>query len=302
VQPAVAQHAKACAYDRAGLGHSDPARGPRTPIAIAEDLHALIDAAGLKRPLILVGHSLGGFNVKLHAALYPEDVAGLVLVDPSEERTWPRTRAAIQAQFGERLAARSELIDQGALAGLVDHYRGCRTAALEKPLDPAAISYRRCSDPVRPKLGPDIAAMRQKIQVTTSYQAAQASEIEFSIYGTEAADSVYARLFRPGAFGSMPLIVLTHDQGQSDDPLEALGTAQWLALHRGSAQLSRRGVQRTVPRTSHHIELDAPEAIVAAITEVISQSATKNHAQAANQQASRRASTSRPSKPRARLP
>jgi pimeloyl-ACP methyl ester carboxylesterase len=271
VQPAVARQAKACAYDRAGLGHSDPARGPRTPVAIADDLHALISAAGLKRPLILVGHSLGGFNVKLHAALYPEDVAGLVLVDPSEERTWDRTRAAIQSKYGYRLAARSELIDQGALAGLVEHYRGCRAVASEKPLDPASTSYRRCSDPVRPKLGPDIAAMRQKVQVTSAYQSAQASEIEFSIYGTELADPVYARLFRPGAFGSMPLIVLTHEQTQSDDPLEALGSVQWLALHRSSAELSRRGVQRIIPRTSHHIELDAPDAIVAAITEIIEQ-------------------------------
>jgi pimeloyl-ACP methyl ester carboxylesterase len=271
VQPEIAKEATACAYDRAGLGHSEPARGPRTPVAIADDLHALISAAGLKRPLILVGHSLGGFNVKLHAALYPEDVAGLVLVDPSEERTWDRTREAIQAKFGERLAARSELIDQGALAGLVNHYSGCRTAALEKALDPSSMTYRRCSDPVRPKLGPEIAAMRQKIQVTAAYQSAQASEIEFSIYGRSEADPVYSRLFRPGAFGNMPLVVLTHEQATTDDPLEALGNAQWLALHRGSAQLSRRGVQRMVPGTSHHIELDGPEAIVAAIREVLAQ-------------------------------
>jgi pimeloyl-ACP methyl ester carboxylesterase len=240
-------------------------------VAIVEDLHALIGAAGLKRPLVLVGHSLGGFNVKLHTALYPEDVAGLVLVDPSEERTWDRTRAAIQAKFGERLAARSELIDLGALAGLVDHYRGCRTTALQKALDPSSVTYRRCSDPPRAQLGSEIAAMRQKIQVTAAYQTAQASEIEFSIYGTELANPIYARLFRPGAFGAMPLVVLTHEQTPTTDPLEALGNAQWLALHRGSAALSRRGVQRMVPRSSHHIELDAPEAIVAAIKEVIAQ-------------------------------
>jgi pimeloyl-ACP methyl ester carboxylesterase len=277
VQPRIAVEATACGYDRAGLGHSEPARGPRTPVAIVDDLHALINAAGLKRPLILVGHSLGGFNVKLHAALYPEDVAGLVLVDPSEERTWDRTRHEIRAKFGDRLAARSELIDQGALAGLVDHYRGCRTAALKEALDPSSITYGRCSDPGRPKLGPEIAAMRQKIQVTPAYQSAQASEIEFSIYGTDVADPVYAQLFRPGAFGDLPMIVLTHEPAPAHDALERLGNAQWLALHRGSAELSRRGVQRIVPKTSHHIELDAPDAIVAAIREVIAQMRSGGH-------------------------
>jgi pimeloyl-ACP methyl ester carboxylesterase len=269
VQPKVASRARACAYDRAGLGHSDPARGPRTPVAIAEDLHALIGAAGLKQPIVLVGHSLGGFNVKLHAALFPDDVAGLVLVDPSEERTWPRTREMVRRKYGERLAARSELLDQGALAGLVEHYNGCRVAALDRALDPASPQYKRCSDPVRPKLGPDIAAMRQRIQVTPAYQTAQASEIAFSIYGTEAADPVYARLFTPGAFADKPLVVLTHDQGSPTDPIEALGVDQWLALHRSSAQLSRSGVHRIVPGTSHHIELDAPEAVVTAISEVL---------------------------------
>ncbi|HEV2567896.1 alpha/beta hydrolase [Sphingomonas sp.] len=271
VQPVVGKQARACAYDRAGLGHSDPARGPRTPVAIAEDLHALIEAAALKKPIVLVGHSLGGFNVKLHAALYPEDVAGLVLVDPSEERTWDRTREMVRQKYGERLAARSELIDHGALAGLVEHYVGCRAAALEKPLDPSSTQYKRCSDPVRPKLGPDVAAMRQKIQVTPAYQAAQASEIAYSIYGTDSADPVYARLFRPGALADIPIRVLTHDLGTPTDPLEALGVDQWLALHRESARLSRRGTQRIVPGTTHHIELDAPEAVVAAIAEVLAE-------------------------------
>ena len=75
VQPAIAKRARACAYDRAGLGDSDPGGEPRSPVALVEDLHALARAAPLARPLVLVGHSLGGFDVKLYAALYPDDVA-----------------------------------------------------------------------------------------------------------------------------------------------------------------------------------------------------------------------------------
>ena len=69
VQPEVARTTRACAYDRAGLGYSDPAVLPRSPVAIAEDLHALIRIAELPRPLVLVGHSLGGFRQALRCAL-----------------------------------------------------------------------------------------------------------------------------------------------------------------------------------------------------------------------------------------
>jgi pimeloyl-ACP methyl ester carboxylesterase len=275
VQPALAGQARACAYDRAGLGYSDPARGPRTPAAIADDLHALIKAAGLGKPIILVGHSLGGFNVKLHAALYPEDVAGLVLVDPSEERDWDRTRELMRARYGEALAARAELADKGFLGFLADRYRECAQAAKAGDLDPASITYRRCSDPPRPQLGPAIAAERQRLQVKPAYQAAQASEILSGIYGANTSDTVYARLFRPGVFGDLPMVVLTHGKAEAGDELDALGDAQWLELHRQTARLSRRGVQRTVPGTGHHIELEAPQAIVEAVREVIAQSRTR---------------------------
>jgi pimeloyl-ACP methyl ester carboxylesterase len=271
VQPKLAGEARACTYDRAGLGYSDPAIGPRTPASIADDIHELIRAADLPQPVIMVGHSLGGFNVKLYAELYPEDVAGLVLVDPAEERAWDRTRDQIRAKFGEKLAARAELTDQRWLGFLIQRYRDCNDAARAGDLDPASITYRRCSDPPRPQLGPAVAAERQKLQVKPTYQVAQASEIVSGIYGDHAADPVYARLFQPGSLGDIPLIVLSHGKPGGDEELDKLDDFQGLELHRASARLSRRGVQRTVPDTTHHIELEAPDAIVAAVREVIAQ-------------------------------
>lgn len=269
VQPAVATEARACAYDRAGLGYSDPAPGPRTPVAIVEDLHALISAAKLPTPLVLVGHSLGGFNVKLYAALYPRDVAGLVLADPADERSAERTQGMLRARFGASLAARAELLDQTFVTLLLDRYRRCAQAARETALEPGSETYRRCSDPVRPRLGTEIAAERLRIQVTPAYQAAQASEIVNSVYGDERGDRVYADLFRPGAFGPKPLIVLTHGLYDPADPLELAGQAAAIALHSETARLSTRGRRRTVPGAHHNIEIDAPEAIVEAIREVL---------------------------------
>jgi pimeloyl-ACP methyl ester carboxylesterase len=271
VQPEVARTTRACAYDRAGLGYSDPAVLPRSPVAIAEDLHALIRAADLPRPLILVGHSLGGFNVKLYAALYPEDVAGMVLVDPAEERSWDRTRRALRARFGERLAARAELMDATFLEWLLSRYRNCNEAARANGLDPASPVYARCTDPVRTQLGPELAAERQRLQVTATYQGAQASEILNSVYGAQRGNIVYERLFRPGMFGTRPLIVLTHGNHDANDPLDLLDFTQGVMLHRQTAALSRRGQHRIVPETNHNIELDAPQAIVEAVATILSQ-------------------------------
>ena len=271
VQPRVAARARACAYDRAGLGYSDPSRMPRTPGAIVEDMHALIHKAGLKTPLVLVGHSLGGFNVKLYAALYPEDVAGLVLVDPAEERANDRLRSFMIRRYGASLAARSELSDLTGLAWLLGRYEGCVAAVTTKELDPASIQYRRCSDPVRAPLGPVIAAERQKLQVTAAYQEAQASEIANSVYGDLRADAAYAALFKPGMLGRKPMIVLTHGIVPPDDPIEAASMAGWTQLHRETARLSRRGRQRTVPDTHHNIEIDDPQAVIDAVDEVLAE-------------------------------
>lgn len=269
VQPLVARNLRACAYDRAGLGYSEEARGPRSPVAIAEDLHVLIGKADLKTPLILVGHSLGGSTAKLHAALFPGDVAGLVLIEPSEERAWDRTRTLIRARFGAALAARAELGDRDVLGMIVGRYAACRQAAQASgDLDPASTLYRRCSDPPRTVLGDQVAAERQRLQVKVRYQLAQASEIENSIYGTNATDPAYARLFTPGVLGDRPLILLTRTDAKPEDDLDAVDIFQTAELQRQTIALSRRGSRRTVAGVSHHIELDAPEVAAQAITDV----------------------------------
>ena len=82
--PALTAQTRVCAYDRAGLGLSDPSTlRPRTSQDIALDLHKLLAAAGVTGPYVLVGHSIGGFHVRVFAAQYPAEVVGMVLVDSS---------------------------------------------------------------------------------------------------------------------------------------------------------------------------------------------------------------------------
>ena len=80
-----------CTFDRAGYGGSDPGPMPRTPRANADDLRALLAAAGIRAPFVLVGHSLGGLNAQAYWRQYPEEVAGLVLFDPPP-RAWLERR------------------------------------------------------------------------------------------------------------------------------------------------------------------------------------------------------------------
>ena len=81
-----------CSYDRAGLGYSDSSPQPRTSKVMAEELHALLQNASISPPYILVGHSMGGYNIRLFADIYRSEVAGVVLVDsshPEQEKRFP---------------------------------------------------------------------------------------------------------------------------------------------------------------------------------------------------------------------
>ncbi len=92
VEPQIAKFTRVCSYDRAGIGYSDASSQARTSKVIASELHALLHAAGVAPPYVLVGHSMGGYNVRLYASLYRNEVAGMVLVDashPDQENRFP---------------------------------------------------------------------------------------------------------------------------------------------------------------------------------------------------------------------
>ncbi len=83
VQPQIAAFTSVCSYDRPGYGWSERSSEPRVPSAMAKELHALLTKAGEQPPFILVGHSMGAFNILMFAHRYPDEVSALVLVDGS---------------------------------------------------------------------------------------------------------------------------------------------------------------------------------------------------------------------------
>ncbi|HEX5706184.1 MAG TPA: alpha/beta fold hydrolase [Pyrinomonadaceae bacterium] len=118
VRPRVAEFARVCAYDRAGRGGSEEARGePHTGEDIVRDLRVLLSKAGERAPFVLVGHSLGGVLARIYASRHPREVAGMVLVDSAHEEQDARAEAMIpeevKAQFTEeeRRVMSSERLD-----------------------------------------------------------------------------------------------------------------------------------------------------------------------------------------------
>ena len=85
VQKEVAAFARTVSYDRAGLGQSELGPKPRSAKQIATELHTALEKAGVKPPYLLVGHSFGGIYVRVFAEMYPKEVVGMVLLDPSQE-------------------------------------------------------------------------------------------------------------------------------------------------------------------------------------------------------------------------
>src|SRR5215216_907289 len=85
VQREVSDTTRVCAYDRAGMGWSEMGPEPRDAKQISSELHTLLSKAGIKGPYVLVGHSFGGMYMQTYAARYPDEVAGVTLVDSSTE-------------------------------------------------------------------------------------------------------------------------------------------------------------------------------------------------------------------------
>jgi pimeloyl-ACP methyl ester carboxylesterase len=134
VAPAVARDSRICVYDRAGRGWSDDAEGPQDAVQIAADLHTLLDRAHVPGPYVLAGHSFGGLYVQTFAAKYPDQVAGLVLLDSTAPKPGPalppRTESynvlgRVSAMFSAvaHLGA-GRLIAQASYSSLPPYFRG----------------------------------------------------------------------------------------------------------------------------------------------------------------------------------
>jgi pimeloyl-ACP methyl ester carboxylesterase len=165
VQPEVAQIARVCSYDRAGLGWSEAGDRPYEPFAVAGELHALLERAEEPGPHVVVGHGLGAAFAALYAAQFGSDVTGLVLVDPPAPGPAPERNPMMRLVHASPWLARTGVLRatrmmSGNAAGLPDLSAGALGAFLNRPdhLTRAAIELSRWDEAVRLAAGVAIEA------------------------------------------------------------------------------------------------------------------------------------------------
>ncbi len=141
IQESTEPFAATVSYDRAGLGWSGRCQTARTPANVAAELHEMLRGAEIRPPFILVGHSFGGLVMRRFALLYPDEVAGVLLVDPMRCEEWPPLEPSKQSQLdmGKKLLRYAMPITQCGLARLAVTLLFCRAAKLSKQLAGAAL-------------------------------------------------------------------------------------------------------------------------------------------------------------------
>jgi pimeloyl-ACP methyl ester carboxylesterase len=255
-QPEIAKKVHVCAFDRAAFGFSDPA--PRPPILsdTVNDLQAALKAAAVPGPYVLVGHSLGGLEALLFAQRWPQEVAGMVLLDTS-----PAAEFLIEVnQPGYDEAEGFERWTKEMLR--------CVQLAARGPLDPSNPEYQQCSIGPLPDDSPVALRKIWPSFFTTAYWIARVSEL--SSLWTHRYDGVdHLHL------GDKPLVVLSADVGWDlNGPSGSFWRKYrnlWFAQHEALAHLSSRGVHRMIKHSGHEIQLDNPQAVVDAVDEVVSE-------------------------------
>ena len=258
VQPEIAKGARACTFDRAGIGFSDPAKRPNTSENVVADLHKALGAAGIKPPYVLVGNSLGGANVQVFAYRYPAEVKGLVLVEPQTEHETERLDKA----SGGRIKGMYAMVKQQ------DQY--CLAAA-KKGFKAGSDEFNNCVGKPQDYYGPVLGAQVQAMFMKPAYWDVRASEF----VAIDSSDAQLRALRKP--FGDLPLVVLTRGvspyavPGQPQSAVNKAVEDENEKIHKELAALSTKGKQRVVPGAGHIIQDEQPAAVVQAVREVLTE-------------------------------
>jgi pimeloyl-ACP methyl ester carboxylesterase len=251
VQQEVSTFARACSYDRAGFGWSDPGPKPRHAQAIADELSAVLQASQQRGPYVLVGASFGGHIVRLFAARHPDETAAVVLVDARHEQVTSRMPRS-WAQLERAGAARQQVM---LLLSRLRLLKWMAKIGGEQAMPPA---LKRLPAEMHPAY------------LAVGYQPKyfQANLAEF-----EAIRQSDAQVKDAGRLGSVPLVVVRHGIPSlfaampQADAVEAEGV--WQGLQAELASLSSHSRLMVAEQSGHMIQLDQPSIVVQAIREIV---------------------------------
>jgi pimeloyl-ACP methyl ester carboxylesterase len=256
VQSEIAKFARVCSYDRAGLGWSDlsPHRG--TPTSLADQLRALLQAAEVPSPYLLVGHSFGALVVHAFAAKYADETSGLVLVDPLDPAEWTPMTAEKQKMIARGVA----LSRRGALAARLGVVRVCLNLLMKgNRLLPrmAAKAWSGKAFPVTDRIAGQIRKMPPETWPLVAMHWKQPKSFEAMARHFECLPDSIAEVAKLPKLQA-PVTLLSG--GLNQHPIDAREYA---------ARISSRANFRVAQRSGHWIQLDEPEVVVGAVRELI---------------------------------
>jgi len=220
VQQEVSGITRVCAYDRAGMGWSEMGPDPRDAKQVSSELHTLLKGAGIKGPYVLVGHSFGGMYMQTYAARYPDEVAGVVLVDSSTDPD----------QFSQRPEAQDSNEPQKQSFAVVPKLA---RFGVSLPARLGIVRLLAKLDPAPPELPPQQRAQIDALAPST--RGVSTFALEFL------APTQTLRLGSPGSLGNKPLAVVT--AGKSEP--------SWLKRQDKLATLSSNSIHRVVKGATH---------------------------------------------------
>lgn len=251
VQSEVAKFTKVCTYDRAGYGWSEKSQKPRSSKQMVEELYTLLKKAEIQGPYLLVGHSLGGLNIRLFANEYPDEVAGMVLVDavPTNvysnlDPEWRNNMAATKRMFRSL-----SLISRLGLLRLLLQIKGTKAA-------PDFV--QKLPESIQPLI------LAKFLPQTFDTAITENAQMKIS------AMQVKQTKFNP----KLPLIVLSHGLNMFPDLSEEKAKKAeqiWRELQAETANLSENGKLIIASQSGHNIHIDQPELVVNAIHQLTEQ-------------------------------
>lgn len=264
VQPDIAKFARVCSYDRAGSGWSELGPYPRTFHQIAYELHTLLANAGEQKPYVLVAHSFGGWPVRTFQIAYPNDVAGMVLVEAGHDDP-------LRMLGDGKVVHASELVRGTPIPPV-------KTSGPLQVTDipPEALgairagmvdATRRALEPPRDRLPADAQKMRVwSFSQIGIYVNGNPAEIEELAWLREQRNKSEHPL------GNLPLIVFTRGKPEEEGPDSKNIEADRYDQHESLSKMSTRGRHIVAAGSGHHVQIEEPYLVVAAVREMLAAS------------------------------
>ena len=242
VQPTLSKTTRVCSYDRAGFGWSDLQPRPRDAHRITDQLHTLLTLAGIKGPIVLMGHSIAGLYIRDYAARYPQNLSGLIFVDgstPLQEDRFPgRTKLALLKDKLDLLQAKWSYV-----LGIPRITGDCNIGEGFEILAGKMLSEDQCR-----------AAL---------FTALEREDEDFRQSGEETIHS--------GPFGDLPILIFSQDNHPSASEPRSKEDEIWDQMQEELKSLSTRSRRIIAKGSGHYIQIERPELLNSRVADLIRQ-------------------------------